>query len=84
MNSWNNQAVMAFKKAICAEMGKSDSSLFAIQTLPIAWNLAVAMGWAAKEFCLKVGFSELLMEHQGFITTERPWWDTPGWNLPTT
>jgi hypothetical protein len=59
--------VRAFKKTICREMGVTNSSQIAAQTLPIAWEVAEALHLDPLEFVRSVGFGECLLEHKGYL-----------------
>jgi len=58
--------VRAFKKTICHEMGKSGSSLYAIQTLPLAADVARALNFDIVEFLVSCGFSSSLLKERGY------------------
>lgn len=60
--------IRAFKQTIAKEMGKTSCSLIALQTLPIAWQTAEAMGWNPYKFCRQVGYSDHLLESSGYIS----------------
>ena len=64
MSEMKEKIIAIYKRAICEEMGKTSSSLFARQTLKIVWPVAEAFEWNPYEFCLKVGYSKnLIAEH---------------------
>lgn len=62
----NRDLIRAFKRQISAVMGQTASSLFAVQLLPIAWDVAHSQKYNPIEFCLAVGFSQELLDHEGF------------------
>lgn len=64
--------IRAFKKTVCVEMGRTGSSLIAIQTLPIAWDVALAHRWEPRQFCREAGWSEVLIDdHQAKLDDQR-------------
>jgi len=68
--------VRAFKKQICKVMGETSSSLFARQTLPIAWNVAVSLGYDPVKFCREVGFSPMLLAEMDYVPSEDVDWSS--------
>jgi hypothetical protein len=66
VESVKEEIIQAFKKTICKEMGRSNSSLIAHQTLPIAWDVGKALGYTPYEFVRSIGYSDILLEEKGY------------------
>jgi len=62
----NRNLIRAFKQQICVMMGRTSSSQFAIDVLPIAWDVAHSQGYNPIEFCLAIGFSQEVITREGF------------------
>jgi len=60
--------IKAFKKTICKEMGLTNSSLIAHQTLPIAWDIARVLRYNPYEFVRSIGYSDTLLQEKGYPT----------------
>ena len=59
---WTKEKVIGlFKSSIAEEMGKTNSSLFARQTLKIVWRVADSFDWDPYDFCVKVGYRKNLI-----------------------
>lgn len=71
----NPDIVRAFKRQVCKVMGETSSSLIASQTLPIAWDVAIALGYDPVRFCHEVGYSDALLARHGYIPREDVDWD---------
>jgi hypothetical protein len=54
--------IRAFKATISREMGKSGSSLFAHQVMPIATDVADALGYDVKIFLRQVGYRDNIIK----------------------
>jgi hypothetical protein len=67
MSNIKHAVVRAFKKNICHEMGRSNSSEYAIKTLPLAADLARALGFNVIEFLVECGFSANLLADKGYL-----------------
>lgn len=62
----NKDLIRAFKRQVSVVMGQTSSSHFATRVLPIAWDVAHSQGYNPIEFCLAIGFSQELLDHEGF------------------
>jgi hypothetical protein len=59
--------IRAFKRTICKEMGKTGSSLIAIQTLPLCMEIGMALGEDPVEFARETGFRNVVERNAGQV-----------------
>lgn len=69
------EIIKAFKRHLCRTMGETSSSQIATQTLPIAWDIAVALNYNPVQFCRSIGYSYAMLARLNYIPAEDVEWD---------